>query len=530
MTKAFARLRVAALAGAFALVAATAAQAETVFHRGNGAEPETLDPHKSTGIPEANIIYDLFEGLLVFGQDGQPVPGVAESWDISDDGKVYTFHLRPNAKWSNGDPVTSEDFVYSLRRAVDPVTASDYATVMAPILNAEDIVASKTPVDKLGVEAVDPQTLKITLKAPTPYFLGLLVHHIAWPVHKATVEKFGEEWTRPGNSVSNGPYVITEWVPQSKVVTKKNPNYHDAANIKIDTVVNYPTEDINEEFKRFQAGELDMTYTIPTDQIKWAAENMPKEYKNGPYFGTYYYVINMTKEPLGTDVRLRKALALAIDRQILTDKITQGGEAPAYSWVPPGVAGYDQQNADFANMSQAEREAEAKKLLAEAGYGDGNPLKIEILYNTSERHQKIAVAIASMWKKALGVEATMTNQEWKVYLESRDQKNFQVARAAWIGDYPDASNFLDLFLSYAGERNDAGYNNPKFDELMAAAGVNPDAAARQDQLEEAERVFLADMPLIPIYHYRDVKMVSTKIHGYVDNVMGFHLTRYLSKE
>jgi oligopeptide transport system substrate-binding protein len=530
MTKAFARLRLAALAGAFALGATAAAQAETVLHRGNGAEPETLDPHKSTGVTEANLIYDLLEGLLVFSPDGQPVPGVAEKWDISDDGKVYTFHLRANAKWSNGDPVTSEDFVYSLRRAVDPVTASDYAPILAPILNAEDIVASKSPTDKLGVEAVDPQTLKITLKAPTPYFLGLLVHHISWPVHKATVEKFGDEWTRPGNSVTNGPYTITEWVPQSKIVMTKNTNFHDAANVKIDTVVSYPTEDINEEFKRFQAGELDYTYTIPTDQIKWAAENMPKEYKNGPYFGTYYYVVNLTKEPVGTDVKLRKALALAIDRQILTDKITQGGEVPAYAWVPPGVPGYDAQSTDFANMTQAERDAEAKKLLAEAGYGDGNPLKIEILYNTSERHQKIAVAIASMWKKTLGVEATMTNQEWKVYLDTRDQKNFQVARAAWIGDYMDASNFLDLFLSNAGERNDAGYNNPKFDELMAAAAVNPDAAARQDQLEEAEKVFLADLPLIPIYHYRDVKMVSTKVHGYVDNVMGFHLTRYLSKE
>jgi oligopeptide transport system substrate-binding protein len=530
MTKTFARLRTAALSAAIVLATVVAAQAETVLHRGNGAEPETLDPHKSTGVPEANLIYDMLEGLLVFSPDGQPVPGVAKSWDISDDGKVYTFHLRDNAKWSNGDAVTSDDFVYSLRRAVDPVTASDYAPILAPILNAEDIIASKQPVDKLGVEAVDPQTLKVTLKASTPYFLGLLVHHISWPVHKATVEKFGKDWTRPGNAVTNGPYTITEWVPQSKIVMKKNPNFHDAANVKIDTVVSYPTEDINEEFKRFQAGELDYTYTIPTDQIKWAAENMPKEYKNGPYFGTYYYVINMTKEPLGKDVRLRKALALAIDRQILTDKITQGGEMPAYAWVPPGVPGYAAQSTDFANMTQAERDAEAKKLLAEAGYGDGNPLKVEILYNTSERHQKIAVAVASMWKKALGVEATMTNQEWKVYLDSRDQKNFQVARAAWIGDYMDASNFLDLFLSNAGERNDAGYNNPKFDELMAAAAVNPDPVARDKQLEDAEKVFLADLPLIPIYHYRDVKMVSTKVHGYVDNVMGFHLTRYLSKE
>ncbi len=529
MNMAFTRLRVLALAGAVALLTAGAAQAETVLHRGNGAEPETLDLHKSTGVTEANIIYDLHEGLLVFSADGQPAPGVAQSWEVSDDGITWTFHLRDNAKWSNGDPVTAEDFVYSLRRAVDPATASDYAPVLAPIKNAEAIIAGETAVDQLGIEAADGRTLKITLKAPTPYFLGLLVHHIAWPVHKATVEKFGDEWTRPGNSVTNGAYVISEWVPQSKIVAKKNPHYHDAANVKIDTVVYYPTEDIDEEFKRFRAGELDMTYTVPTDKIKWAAKNMPKEYRNSSYFGTYYYVVNMTREPLGVEPKLRRALALAIDRDKLVDKITQGGEQPAYAWVPPGVAGYDYQQADFAAMTQAARNAEAKELYAAAGYGPDKPLKVDLLHNTSERHRKIAIAIASMWKKTLGVDIALTNQEWKVYLDTRDKKQFQVVRAAWIGDYMDASNFLDLFISTAGERNDAGYNNPKFDELMAAAAVNPDPAARADQLEKAERIFLADLPIIPIYHYRNTTMVSQKVEGVVENVLGFHLTRYISK-
>jgi oligopeptide transport system substrate-binding protein len=528
MNLAFARLKTAALATALVLGTAVAAQAETVMHRGNGAEPETLDPHKSTGVTEANIIYDLLEGLLVFAADGTPAPGVAERWDISDDGKTYTFHLRENAKWSNGDPVTSEDFVYSIRRAVDPATAADYAPVLAPIMNAEAIIAGEMPVDQLGVTAVDAKTLKIDLKAPTPYFLGLLVHHISWPVHKATVEQFGDEWTRPGNSVTNGAYTITEWVPQSKVVLTKNPMFHDAANVKIDTVVMYPTEDIDEEFKRFQAGELDFTYTVPTTKIEWAAANMPNEYRNSPYFGTYYYVINLTKEPLGTNLDLRRALGMAIDRDLIVGKITKGGEAPAYAWVPPGVSGYDQQAVDFAGMTQAERDAEAKRLMSEAGHGPDNPLKVTILYNNSERHQKIAIAIASMWREKLGVDTTLTNQEWASYLDSRDKKNFEVARAAWIGDYMDASNFLDLFISSAGERNDAGYNNPKFDELMNAASVNPDPAARQNQLEEAESVFLADMPMLPIYHYRNVKMVSPKVEGVVENVMGFNLSRYMS--
>ncbi len=529
MRQAFKRLGAAMLAGALILGTAVAANAETVLHRGNGAEPETLDLHKSTGVPEANIIYDLHEGLVVFSADGLPVPGVAESWDVSDDGMTYTFHLRADAKWSNGAPVTAGDFVFSLRRAVDPATGSEYAPTLAPIMNAEDIIAGTTPPDQLGAAVVDSRTLKLTLKAPTPYFIGLMAHHISWPVHKATVQKFGDEWTRPGNSVTNGAYVISEWVPQSKIVAKKNPNFHDAANVTIDTIVYYPTEDIDEEFKRFRAGELDMTYTVPTDKVKWAAKNMPKEYRNSSYFGTYYYVVNLTREPLGTDVKLRRALALAIDRDKLVDKITQGGEQPAYAWVPPGVAGYDYQQADFAAMTQAERDAEAKKILAEAGYGPENPLKVEVLHNTSERHRRIAIAIASMWKKTLGVDMTLTNQEWKVYMETRDAKQFQVVRAAWIGDYMDAVNFLDLFISTAGVRNDPGYTNPKFDELMAAAGVNPDPAARADQLEEAERIFLADLPIIPIYHYRNTTMVSTKIQGVIENVLGFHLSRYISK-
>ncbi len=507
-----------------------AMSAEVVLHRGNGTEPESLDPHKSTGVPEANIIYDLMEGLLVFSPSGKPVPGVAEGWDISEDGKTYTFRLRADARWSNGDPVTAGDFVYSMRRAVDPATASDYAPVMAPILNAEAIVRGEQPSERLGVEALDGRTLKIDLKAQTPYFLGLLVHHITWPVHRGTVEKHAEQWTRPGNSVTNGPYTIEEWVPQARIVLRKNPMFHGAADIKIDRVVYYPTEDQNEEFKRFRAGELDMTSTIPTDKIDWAAANMPLEYRNSPYFGTYYYVINLTKAPLGSDVRLRRALALAIDREILTDKITRAGEEPAYSWVPPGVDGYRSQRLDFATMPGKARVELARAQIAQAGYGPENPLRVQILYNTSERHQRIAVAIASMWKKALGVETTLTNQEWKVYLETRDQKQHQIARAAWIGDYMDASNFLELFLSTAGERNDAGYRNPRFDELLAAAAVNPDPESRSRQLERAEAILLADLPIIPIYHYRNLKMVSPALSGIDENVMGFHLTRYIARE
>src|SRR5262245_5709178 len=528
MNIAFARLRTATLAGAFVLAGTLAAQGETVLNRGNGAEPETLDPQKLTGITEANITYDLFEGLVTMDPHGQETPGAAESWEVSDDGMVYTFHLRKDGKWSNGEPVTADDVVYSLRRLVDPATAADYGYILAPVKNADDINGGKTPVDQLGVEAVDPYTVKITLKASTPYFTGILAHSSCQIVNKATIDKFGDEWTRPGNSVGNGAYVVAEWVPQSKLVLKKNPNFHDAANVKIDTVVYYPTEDLDEEYKRFKAGELDFTYDVPSERIKEAAAEMPKEFHNAPYFGTYYYGINMTHEPLGKNLALRKALMLSINREVLTDKITQGGELPAYAWVPPGVPGYEQQKIEGADMTQAERNELAKKYYAEAGYSADKPYKVEILYNTSENHKKIAVAIASMWKQTLVVDATLKNEEWKVYLDTREQKQYDVARMAWIGDSLDPSYFTEQHAQFAGTQNDLRYDNKGFDDDLRKAQVTPDTGERMKVLQEAEQIFLGDVAIIPIYHYTNQHLVSTKISGYYDNLLGWNLTRYMS--
>jgi oligopeptide transport system substrate-binding protein len=529
MRKFWNRLRPALLAGLFALSAATAAQAEQVLHRGNGTEPETIDPHRSTGVTENAIENDLFEGLVTLSADGEQIPGAAESWEISDDGTVYTFHLRDDGKWSNGDPVTAGDFVYSFRRAVDPALAADYAPILAPIVNASAIIAGEnTDLSSLGVAAIDGHTLQMTLNAPTPYILGLLTHNISFPVHQATVEEYGDDWTRPGNMVGNGAFMLEDWVPQSQLTVVKNPNYRDANNVALDKIVFYPTEDVAEELKRYRAGELDITYDVPSDQVTWLEENMADEFHNTPYLGTYYYVINLTAEPLGGDLRLRQALSLAIDREILTAKITQAGELPAYAWVPPDIDGYTQQATFYKDMSQDERNAQASALMAEAGYGPDNPLKLELLYNTSDNHKKIAIAIASMWKKTLGVETTLTNQEWKVYLESRDQKNYQIARAAWIGDYADPLNFLELFLSDAGERNDAGYNNPKYDQLLNVAATTVDPAARMKLLEEAENIFLDDVALIPIYHYTSQHMISPKVVGWEFNILDIHPGRFMS--
>jgi oligopeptide transport system substrate-binding protein len=499
---------------------------EQVLHRGNGAEPETLDPAKSTGVTESNIQYEIFEGLTTYSPDGQVVPGVAEKWEVSDDGKTYTFHLR-DSKWSNGDPVTAEDFVYAWRRVLDPATASDYAPIFDVIANAEQIrKGEEKDLTKLGIAATDPKTFTVSLAKSAPYFLGLVRHSSFLPVHKATVDKFGQDWTKPGNIVGNGAFTLSEWTPQSSLTVVKNPNYYDAANVKLEKIVYYPTEDISEEFKRFRNGELQITYEVPSDQIGFIEANMKDEYEAKPYLGTYYYVVNETREN-GAKKEVREALALAIDREAIADKVTQGSFLPAYSWVPPGTPDYTTQYLSFKDMPMPERIAKAKELLAGAGYTAEKPLKLEILYNTSENHKKIAIAIQDMWKQ-VGVDATLNNQEWQVYLDTRDNKQFDVARAAWIGDYADPVTFLDLFLSDAGVRNDAGYNNAEFDKLVKDSFGISDPKARMASLEKAEQMFLADLPIIPILHYKTKHMVSKKVQGWAYNNLDFHMGRYMS--
>lgn len=511
------------------LMLAPGASADGVLRMGNATEPESLDIHLSSGVAEANIQRDLFEGLVAEAADASLIPGAAESWEISDDGTVYTFHMRENGRWSNGDPVTAHDFVYAFRRGLDPATAAAYAFILYPIKNAEALVAGDiTDLDQLGIRALDDRTLEITLKAPTAYFLDMLTHHMAFPLHKASVEEWGSAWTRPGNLVGNGAFMMDEWVPQSHIKLVPNPYFHAAEEVSLDEVWYYPTEDEGQELQRYRADELDVTYDIPADQINWIVENLNDEYRNFPYLGVYYYAFNTTEPPFRDNVGLRQALSLAIDRKVLTQRITRAGEIPAFSFVPPGVPGYQQQVLEFADWDQAALNQAAQALYAEAGFSEDNPLQIEILYNTSDNHKKIAIAIAAMWKQALGVETTLRNEEWKAYLASRDEKAFQVVRAGWIGDYNDANTFLELYVSDAGVMNDPGYASTAYDDLVKGAAVETDPATRGQMLQDAERIFLTDAPVIPIYFYTTQHMIKPWVEGWVNNIKDVHPSRFLS--
>ncbi len=501
--------------------------AETVLKRGNGTEPETLDIHHSSGVSEANIQRDMFEGLVTEDAFGKLQPGVAEKWEISADGKRYTFHLRKDSHWSDGSTVTADDFVYAYQRALAPETASDYAFILWPIAGAEAFnKGEQTDPTSIGVKALDPQTLEITLKAPTSYFLGMLMHPMAFPVPKQVLEKAGKDWIKPENIRCNGAYCLSEWTPQAHVKLVKNPHYRRAAEVKIDSVYYIPTEDQNSELKRYRAGEIDITYDVPSDQIKTVEQDFPTEFRNTSYIGTYYYALNLENPAFKDNPKLRRALSLALDREILTEKITQAGEIPAWGWVPP-VDNYTQQNMEEKTLDKAARTKLAQELYAESGYGADKPLELEILYNTSDNNKKLAIAIAAMWKQVLGVKTNLRNEEWKVYLSSRKQKQFQVVRSSWIGDYNDAHTFLSLFKSDVGEMNTSSYKNPEFDRLMAEAETQIDAKKRQEAMEQAERILLADMPIIPIYYNTTQHLVSPKITGWENNVMDVHPTQYL---
>jgi oligopeptide transport system substrate-binding protein len=497
-----------------------------VIHRGNGAQPQGLDPHLTEGVPDSHVQRDLFEGLVVEAADGSLIPGVAERWQISDDGMVYTFHLRPVARWSNGDALTAADFEFSMRRVVTPATGSKYALMLAPILNAEQIIAGELEPQALGVRALDAHTFQITLKAPTPYFLGLLAHGTAFPVHPPSARAHGDQYGRVENLVSNGPFRINEMVVGSHIHVVRNEHFWDTGNVIIDEVFFYPIEDQSAELARYRADELDWTYEVPNARFAWIEANLPDELHIAPYFGTYYFGFNTTRPPFD-DVRVRQALAMTIERDIITGRLTRFGEIPSYGFVPPGIPGYTNAEPHWAAWTQAERDAEARRLMTAAGYGPDNPLHLEIRYNTHQNHKKISLGIAHMWRTKLGVRSSLLNEEFRVFLANRKQRMVtQVFRAGWIGDYLDPFTFLEINLSTSG-LNDAGWNSPRFDALMNEAAATADPQARMELLHQAESLLLEEVPNAPVYTYVTKRVVKPWVRGWQSNLLDHHASRWM---
>jgi oligopeptide transport system substrate-binding protein len=508
-------------------ISAAAANAESVYNRGANGDPASLDPHKTSTVEEANILRDMFTGLVAQDADANLIPGAAESWTVSDNGLVYTFKLRDHT-WSDGTPVTADDFLFSLRRVVDPATASEYAYMLAPIVKAEDITAGKAKPEELGVKVIDPKTLEITLNGPTPYFLEMLAHQATYGVSKANVEKFGNDFVKPGNLVSNGAFTLAEFVPNDHIKLVKNPKFFDAANVKLDVVNYIPAEDRAAAMKRYEAGELDSNNDFPTEQLGDLKTKFGDQLQTGPQLATYYYVFKTKKDPW-TNTKLRHAISMVIDRDYLAEKVWQNAMIPAYGMVPAGVAGYTPKTASYAGMSQLDREDEAKKIFAELGITAEKPLKMELRYNTSENHKNTAVAVQDMLK-AFNIEVTLTNTDGKTHYEFLEQKgDFDVARAGWVADYKDPGTFLDLGKSTAGN-NYGEYTNAAYDDLLAKAAVEADPAKRMALLSDAEGILMQDLGIMPLLFYANHNIVSPKLKGFNDNVMDVHPSRFVSKE
>jgi len=595
-----------------------------IFHFGNGSEPQGIDPHIVTGVPEHHLLIALCEGLTSSNPKvGESLSGAAESWDISSDGREYTFYLQKNGKWSNGDLVTAHDFVWSWKRILTPSLGAQYPDMLYYLENAEkyysseslpsmsgellryiidtqelskhhdkakiffimdgneelvfnessdlyevlnlleevDIsykkqeikdfndkfietklsllkiinkwnftkIANNIDFNDVGVNAIDDFTLQVKLSNPTPFFLGLLSHYSTWPVHKETVLKHGTiddrngQWTRPGNFVCNGPFNLKSWELNSRIVVEKNPLYWDSSVVKLNEIHYYPVQNVMTEDRMFRAGQLHVTSTLPSQKCPVYIEEKNPDLRVDPYMGTYFYRLN-TKNPVLTDVRVRKALAYSIDRKKLVEKVTKCGQIPAYSFTPPGSAGY-QPDTEIPFDPEL-----AKQLLVEAGYGPGNEFpKLEILFNTNEDHRKLALAIQQMWQQNLGVNIVLVNQDWKVYLAREMIGDFQVSRAGWIGDYEDPNTFLDTLRPNRGN-NKTGWENEEYDRLIEQANSENNQEARYALLGRAEKILIDEMPIIPLYTYVRSYQLSSDVKGYYPNYLDHHHPKYIYLE
>lgn len=487
---------------------------QKILHFGNGAEPQDLDPAAVTGVVEHRLLKALFEGLVSEDPDLNVVPGVAQNWDVSEDGLVYTFHLNPEAKWSNGDPVTAQDFVGTYKRMLTPTIAAEYSYMLFHVVGAEAYLKGELDdFSQTGFKALDDHTLELTLRQRTPFLLHAMNHYAWYPVPIKVVEQFGglerkgTAWTRPENFVGNGAFQLTSWKSNRKIIVERNPHYWDAETVKLDAIHFYPIESIDTEERMFRSGQLHITNEVPLSKIKTYLEEKPESISIMPYNGVYFYRFNVTRPPFD-DVRVRKALAYAIDRTTLVEKVTLANETPAFNVVPPDLLTYVSEHKFEENIE------EARRLLTEAGYpnGDGFP-RTELLYNTSEKHRTIAEALQQMWNKNLGIDIGLYNQEWKVYLDAQDNMDYQVMRAGWIADYVDPHVFMDMWMT-GGGNNDTGWGLPEYDALLADALNAPDDEARFAIYNRMEKILNAEMPVMPIYHYTNSKLISPEVLGY----------------
>lgn len=495
---------------------------------GNGGEPSDLDPQTSIGNIEANIELALFEGLVTGDpKTVAPRPGVAASWDISPDGKTYTFHLRHNALWSNGDPVTAGDFIASYHRMLSPSLGAQYSYMLYPVTNAEAFnLGQITNFDEVGFKALDDYTLRLTLHSPTPYLLSMMIHQSWYPVPIKVIEKYGalddlaNPWTRPENFVGNGPFNLKEWRMNSHILVEKSPTYWDAARVRLRKIYFDPTESYDTEERMFRSGQLHTTLQAEPSKIAFYLKYKPKLISISPLLSTYFYKINVTRRPLN-DKRVRQALAMAIDRRAITETITRGGEMPAFCLTPPDTAGYT------AQARVREDIPAARRLLAEAGYpgGRGFP-SVELLFNTLQSHKAVAEALQEMWKKNLHINVRLHNEEWKVYLDTMQHTNYALGRAGWIGDYVDPSTFLDIFTTLSGN-NETGWSNPQYDNLCQAASNTGDQAKRFDDFQKAEAILLDQMPIIPIYFYTMPRFIRPSVKGWWPNLLDQHNYKYI---
>lgn len=496
---------------------------DQVLHRGNLSEPKDLDPHIVTGVSEHNILAALLEGLVTENPESlAPAPGVAESWIVSDDGLQYTFQLRPDAKWSNGDSVTAADFVFSYRRVLSAGLGSPYAYMLYCLKNAKAYhQGAIADFSDVGVTARDPHTLEIMLEGPVPYFLSLLSHFTWYPVHPPTIlqhgniDQLGTKWTRPGSFVGNGPFALQAWEPGNRIVVAKNETYWDSDHVRLREIHFYPIGDHQIEERTFRAGQLHITGTVPIDRVAHYRTNRPDVLRVVPYLGCYYYLFNVGRPPLD-DVRVRRALAMAIDRTQIVRSVTRGGEDEAYSFTPPGTAGYS------CDARLPNDPGQARRLLTEAGYpgGEGFP-RLELLYNTSDAHSRIAQAVQQMWKTNLHIDVELVNMEWKVYLAQTIERKYDIARAGWIGDYVDPNTFLDLWVTGAGN-NRTGWSNPKYDRLIEMASQTADDTTRFEAFRQAETILLQEAPIVPIYFYRSKSLVHPAVRGWYPNILDRH--------